>query len=331
MADDRTIMAVDAGGTDTRCVVSSFDGQVLGYGSGGPGDHVLHGWQTVRNSIHQATSEALQSANLRGSNVEVVMAGSAGLSADAEGRETVEQLLVELVPGAARVRATGDMVTAFWGALRTPIGVVVSAGVGAVCFGRNVTGETCEVGGWGPVMGDEGSAHDIAVQAVRAVARAADGRGEPTVLSEILMESLHVANEVEMAARLFADSAEREKLAQLAPQVVAAAQRGDAVAMQILRYAAKELAIGALTALRHLSLLNTAASVSFSGSVFEAGRLIIDPFRRAIHDASPHSSIEAPLLPPIGGAFRLGLQAVGYTMDEPIIYRFARGLVEVGM
>jgi N-acetylglucosamine kinase-like BadF-type ATPase len=223
------------------------------------------------------------------------------------------------------------MVTAFWGALRTPIGVVVSAGLGSVCFGRNVTGETCEVGGWGPVMGDEGSAHDIGVQAVRAVARAADGRGEPTILTDSLMLAMQATSEVELAARLHTDSAEREKLARLASHVAAAAQRGDAVALQILRQAAKELAIGALTALRHLGLINSASSVSFSGSVFEAGRYIIDPFRRAIHDASPHSTVEAPLLPPIGGAFRLGLQTVGYTMDEPIIHQLARGLVESGL
>ncbi|HYD49206.1 MAG TPA: BadF/BadG/BcrA/BcrD ATPase family protein [Terriglobales bacterium] len=323
-------MAIDAGSSGTRCIIASLAGNVLGHGLGGPADFLFSEAETVRQSLRQATSDAFQRAGIRHEQIEMVMAGCAGLGPSGEGQPQTEQLLAELIPGAGRVRATGDMVTAFWGALRTPIGVVVSAGLGSVCFGRNVTGETCEVGGWGPLMGDEGSAYDIGLQAVRAVARAADGRNDATVLTDMLLRHFAAIGEVEMELKLQGDAGSRENIASLAVHVSEAAELGDSVALQILRNAAKELAISALTALRHLNLINIPASVSFSGSVFEAGRWIIEPFRRAIRDSSPHSAVEAPLLPPIGGAFRLGLQAVGYPMDEPIIHHLARGLVEAG-
>ena len=330
-AGDRTILAIDAGSTGTRCIVASLVGQVLGHGTGGPANFLINGWDATRGSIQQAINRAMQRAAIRNDQIEIVLGGCAGLGPSGPGQSEMERIFAELVPGAARVRATGDMVTAFWGALRTPIGVVVSAGGhGSVCFGRNVTGETCEVGGWGPIMGDEGSAHDLGIQALHAVARAADGRGDATALTEMLLRAFHVSNEVELEIRLQSEEIAREHIADLAVHVAAAADLGDAVALQILRQASKELAIAALTALRHLNLISVPCSVSFSGSIFEAGRPLIDPFRRAIRDGSPQSTVEAPLLPPIGGAFRLGLQAVGFAMDEPIIHHLARGLVEAG-
>lgn len=328
MADDRLIMALDCNDVATRCILAMLDGTVVGFGAGGPSDPHVNGREVARASIQGATFDALQMARARTAQIEVIVAGSAGVGPNGEGREVIEKMLAELVPGAARVRATGDMVTAFWGALPTPIGVVVSAGLGSVCFGRNVTGEIAQVGGWGPLMGDEGSAYDIGLRALRAVARAIDGRGEPTILVELIATHLQAGNASEISRVLQTSSNARARIATLTQQVGAAAEHRDAVALHILRVAAKELATAALTALRQLKLVSTAASVSFSGSVFEVGAPLIDPFRRAVNDASPSSTVEGPLLPPIGGAFRLGLQTAGYAMDNPIIHHLARGLVE---
>jgi hypothetical protein len=71
--------------------------------------------------------------------------------------------------------------------------------------------------------------------------------------------------------------------------------------------------------------------VSYSGSVFEAGAFVSDPFREAIYDAAPLAKVEHPILPPIGGAYRLGLQTLGAFMDEAITYRLASGLVKAGL
>src|SRR5436309_1225277 len=109
----RLIVAVDAGGTSTRCVVGSSAGAVLGIGHGGPANHILDGWDTAVESLTHATTEALDAAAVSDAPVDVVVAGSAGVGAHGEGRELIERLLADPFPRAAAVRAVGDMVAAF--------------------------------------------------------------------------------------------------------------------------------------------------------------------------------------------------------------------------
>jgi len=327
----RYVMAIDAGAEASQCAIADFEGNVLAFTSAGPSESGAAGGLALKGSIRSATQAAIASAGADLPQIDVVLAGAAGIGSDGEGAEELEALLVELVPGAGRVRAIGDMVVAFWGALAMPVGVVVSADIGSVCYGRNVTGETCQVGGWGPLLGDEGSAYDIARGALRAVVRAADGRGRRTVLSELLMRALEANSETEMAQRIYAQGNDREAVAALAVHVGAAARRRDAVAMRILQSAGRDLAIAVATTLRELNLLETPTSVSYSGSVFESGRTIVEAFSTSVQEATSFAKVEAPLLPPIGGAYRLGLQMLGITMDEPIIHRFAKGLVSRGL
>ena len=327
----RFVMAIEVGPSVSRCAIADFEGNLLGFASSSAERSKETGAEVFRESLQAAVTAALDIAGDEVAHLDVAIAGASGIGADGQGAEALEALLAEIIPGAGRVRAVADMVAAFWGALSLPVGVVVSADVGSVCFGRNVTGETCQVGGWGPLLGDEGSAYDIARNGLRAVARAADGRARPTALSELFLRAVGARDESEMARKIYATKLHRDDIAALANQVGLAARRRDPVAMRLLEAAGRDLAISVATVLRELSLLETPTSVSFSGSVFESGRTIIEAFTRSVHEATPHARVESPLLPPIGGAFRLGLQMLGITMDEPIIHRFAKGLVSSGL
>ena len=311
-------------------MLASTDGSVLGFGTGGPGNHILSGWETTRASFRDATADALRNAGVAATTVDVAVAGSAGVGPNGQGREVIEWLLSDLVPQAVLVQATGDMVAGFWGALRVPVGVVVTAGTGSVAFGRNPRGGTCQVGGWGHIMGDEGSAYDIATQALRAMARAVDGRAVPTALTPLLIAAIGERSAVDAALRLYTESGSREEIAALAVQVAAAADREDAVAATILRHAGEELGLMAVTALRALDLQSQPVSVSFAGSVFEAGKWVYEPFAAAIHAEAPTARIEPPLLSPLGGAFRLAIAMLGVPEDNGVIERLQSELAMHG-
>jgi N-acetylglucosamine kinase-like BadF-type ATPase len=311
---ERILLAIDAGGTRTRCVVASSRGRVLGTGGGGPGNHILDGWDVARQSLATATAAALAAA---GSRPEIALASSAGVGPGGEGRDVVESLLGELLPGVETVAAVGDMVAALWGALPTPVGVVVSAGTGSVCFGRAASGATRQVGGWGHLLGDEGSAYDIAVRALRAVARAEDGRAAPTQLRAALTRLAGVASPQELALQLYAGGASRERIASFAAEVAAAAARGDVAARQVLSDAADELALAAVTALRVLDLRQ--GTVSYAGSVFDAGECVLEPFRARIVRDVPGARIEPPFLSGLGGALRLALRRIEEPEDRAVL------------
>lgn len=312
---ERVLVAIDAGGTRTRCVVASSAGAVLGAGLGGPANHILSGWEQARSSLAGAIEAAMRAAGRP--RVHAAVAGSAGVGPNGEGREVVEALLAELLPDAERVSATGDMVTAFWGALRAPEGVVSSAGTGSVCFGRNARGEVRQVGGWGHLMGDEGSAYDIAVRGLQAVARATDGRASPTALTAALLRRTSAATPIQLALHVYGSGSSRERIAALAVDVVETARAGDEVASAILRLAGGELALAVITAARALGLRQP--RVSWTGSVFDAGDLVLEPFVRDIRAALPQADVAPPFLPPLGGALRLALAACGEAESERLL------------
>ena len=310
MSQDHLVLAIDAGGTSTRALVATAEGTTLGHGRGGPGNHILSGWDTARASITEAITQACAAARIQALAITCAVTGSAGVGPNGEGCEIVEALVTELLPR-ARVQAVGDMVAAFWGALTSDSGVVVAAGTGSVCYGRSPNGSTCQVGGWGHILGDEGSAYDIAIRALRAGAQATDGRGAPTALTERIPAALGVSNFLEVAVRVYVEPLARDAIAQLATSVYQAAAAGDAVARALLAEAGTDLGRCALAALRTLGLGSDATTVAYTGAVFEADTFITDAFRDTIASACPRVSITPGEFPPVIGAFKLGLRELG--------------------
>ncbi len=319
------ILAIDAGGSGTRCALLDGTGSVIAAGRGGPANHILCGWDRARASVEEAVARTLAAARVDCAAVTAVACSSAGVGADGEGREVVEWLLRQLVPSASWVRAFGDMVAAFWGALPEGVGAVVSAGTGSVCYGRNRSGATCQVGGWGHLMGDEGSAYDIALRALRAVARGVDGRGEPTNLEEILGEAVGARGAVQVAARLYGDPLTREQIAALAPCVDRAAEGGDRKAGEILATAGAELAAAAAAVIRRLGFATEPMAVSYAGAVFRS-REVRRSFVAHLSSLAPSAQLAAPVLPPVGGAARLAVRELGCEEDAKFLRRLQRGL-----
>lgn len=84
------------------------------------------------------------------------------------------------------LQIVGDQVTALAGALGQPVGTVLIAGTGSICYARTADGREARSGGWGHLIDDEGSAYALGRDILRAVVRAADGRAPATALTELV-------------------------------------------------------------------------------------------------------------------------------------------------
>src|SRR5512132_3314581 len=155
------VVGIDAGGTKTRAFAVDRAGEVVGRGAGGGGN--LLSSPDPQGSIGAALNEAL-----------------GGRSAAAVG------------PAAARLLVTHDALAALYAGNPAGCGVVLISGTGSIAYGRNEEGEEDRAGGWGHLIGDEGSAVWCGLEALRAIAHAVDGRGAATRLVQLLFQELGV-------------------------------------------------------------------------------------------------------------------------------------------
>jgi N-acetylglucosamine kinase len=190
------------------------------------------------------------------------------------------------------------------------VGIVAIAGTGSIIFGRNHQGCTKRVGGWGYILGDEGSAYHIAVSGMRAALRAYDGRSEPTTLQERIIEHLGLSSLENLIEVIYQQGWGVKEIAALAPIVDGAAESGDAVALTIIEDAVKELVQATQAVIDEIFSPTEVVEVVTTGSVWHSLSLIRDKFQASIVTRSPGAKVIFPLDEPAYGAALLALNSL---------------------
>src|SRR5437016_1006396 len=184
-------LGVDGGASKTAALVTNEQGKLLGNGTAGPSNHLRVGIETAARNIERAVNKALVAADVASREINWAYCGIAGADHPAHRQEVVNSLDVFFPRGNFTV--DNDARIALTGAIGFGAGVVVIAGTGSVAFGRNDEGAEARAGGWGPAIGDEGSAYGIARLAFAAIVRAFDGRGPATRMVEMLKNEYKMA------------------------------------------------------------------------------------------------------------------------------------------
>src|SRR5207244_3703467 len=164
--------------------------------------------------------------------VEAIALGVAGAGRPAD-RARLEALLRARPGFPERVVVVQD-VAILLPAAGLASGIAIVAGTGSSTFGVAPDGRTGTAGGWGYLLGDEGSAYAVGREALRAVGHAADGHGRPTALTATVSAHLRLAQPRDLITAIYQSASPRTTIADLAPLVAEAARAGDAVATEIL-------------------------------------------------------------------------------------------------
>src|SRR5215216_7130269 len=228
MAAEPLLVAVDGGQTSTKALVACVDGTILGAGRGGPSDHfhIEGGVEKNRVAIHGAIASALASAGVAADRVVAIGLGLTGAPTRGEQTPVVHAIAQELL-APQHITVTPDYVTNLAGASGGEPGVVLIAGGGAIGYGVTSDGREALAGGYGYLLGDEGSAFDIGVRAIAAAARAEDCRGEPTALRAIVEEHFEIPTIRHMPRVIYEAGFSRDRISLIAPKIVEAAYSGD--------------------------------------------------------------------------------------------------------
>ncbi len=298
-------LGVDGGQSSTTALVGDDQGRILGYGQGGPCNHVAgpEARERFLSAIGGCVRQALSEAGLpAGQQFEAACFGFSGGPGDKQA------LLSELFTIEHRV-VTHDAMIALAGAHAGAPGLIVIAGTGSIAFGRNAEGQLARVGGWGYVYGDEGGGFDITRQALRAALRLEEGWGPPTSLREKLLAATGASSANDLMHRFYTPAWPRPKIAALSRLVDDAATAGDAIARDILAVAAQQLA-GIAAACRRLAPgLEHSAAVAPIGGVFNSATLRADFVKRI--EAIPGLSVRNAIYNPAAGALLEAYRAAG--------------------
>jgi N-acetylglucosamine kinase-like BadF-type ATPase len=308
------ILAIDSGGTHTRCVAFDRDGRILGRGIGGPSNHLLIDHASARRGLAVAMDAALADGALLPSSVRCVAAGLAGVDYDGAGADVGRSLIGDV--GTAVIAIEGDVVIAHVAALSGRPGVVALAGTGSNVLGIGPDGTRIKVGGWGPLFGDEGSAHEIARQALMAAARAYDGLAPATGLTRAFADRLGLRDFRGTVKAVYGAGMDIPAMAALAPLVETVAEAGDETARGILVRAGTDLAQGVAVATNRLGLRDHDRLVSYQGAVLGACVVARDAFIGELNRLVPGVRVERPRFAPIIGAYLLGRSALGWPVVD---------------
>lgn len=306
----RIFLGVDAGGSKTHALLVDESGAVLGCGTGGTGNHQMGGLDSAVREISLAVRQALQSALVEPGQVELGCFCLAGADLPQDFRLLQSALDSQELAQQAVIK--NDSIAALRCGLTRPWGVAVICGSGFNAAGRGKGGREIVLPGLGAISGDWGGGGDLVIEMIRAVMRAWDGRGRPTMLTRAVLDRLGKSSEEELLAALYNRKLTRRHLLPLTPLLFDVAEAGDDVARELVARMGTEAGVTANALLRRLGLLETDAEVVLSGSVFKGrGTLLVDTVRQVVRAAAPAARIVRPRLEPVAGAALLALDLAG--------------------
>lgn len=289
-------LGVDGGGTKTNIAIMNENRDVVASSAGGPSNPLRVGVETAVTNIIKAIDAACDTGGISRGDIISATVGLAGVRRQ-DIRERVRESFIERY----RIRksyVTTDADIALYGTTLGKPGAVVIAGTGSICLGVNDAGEKAIAGGWGPIAGDEGGGRGIAEHALHRIAKASDGRGELTKLSERAAEYFRASSVENLIGAIYAPQIDNSRIAGFARLVVETAAEGDKIAVEIVRDAGRELGLAAVAVLKRLGLQKQKVPIGCVGSIFKAGELLTGPMTEVINAAAPKAYLIEPLMPP---------------------------------
>ncbi len=296
------VLGIDVGGTKTTCLLADGDGRIVATARGRGANLQAAGELELEKVLHSVMEEAIAEDGIIPS---AICLGIAGVDR-AEDAEVVRAIM-RRIGYKARSLVVNDALIALEAGIADAAGIVIVAGTGSIAYGRDGQGRAARAGGWGHVLGDEGSGHWIGRRALRAIVREADGRGAATSLTARVLAHFGVERPEELIQKVYHDEFKPSAIARLAQYVQQARDEGDGVAIGILERSAHELIGAAAAVTSRLDMTSDEFTYVLAGGMFRAVPWLREQLTRLLPTLAPHSHTYHLEAEPALGAVRLAL------------------------
>jgi len=311
MTQGELLLAVEGSGSRTQALVTDLRGKGLARGFGPCSNPHTVGFDSFGEAIATAIEGALVNllgprvgaggAPWRGAGIAGACFGLAGVDSKEDEAQVSRWLKEQAIAEKFVVVNDADLVIA--GGTPEGWGVALISGVGSICVGRSPAGKVVRVGGWGPLLGDEGSGYQVALGALRLSTQTADGRAGASALLQAILRHWSLPDASALIRHVYAPTMTPREIADLASVVIELAAKGDTDAQAIVDEAARQLARQVDTAVRELGVPRPPLAL--------AGSLLRGDLRRALMSAISSELASVTYVPdPCRGAVALAQRLV---------------------
>ena len=310
------VFGVDGGASTCRAVLITDDGRVVYLGKGPGVNYHEVGASQAASTIRRMFQDALQIAHARPEECQGIGLGLAGAA-----REQDKKILTGMfdpIFGKDKYSLISDAEIALISGTLAEFGVIVISGTGSIVYGRNAEGKEARYGGYGPLISDEGSGYRIALEGIRAVARAFNSVDGSSTMMEPIFAHLNVKTFDELVTWINSPAVSREKIASLAPLIIDLAMENDPAAYEIIQQQTDLLALGVESVCKRLGLSERFDTV-LSGGVFGNSPKYRQFVQKKIRYLVPGANVITPKLEPVLGATFFGFSKAGIKIDDDLL------------
>ncbi|MEG2207042.1 MAG: BadF/BadG/BcrA/BcrD ATPase family protein [Clostridia bacterium] len=305
MINTTLFLTVVGGGTKTEAILAYVNGHIAGLGCAAGSNALSVGKEQAIQAVLQAIHQALgDTAPQQVAMAKLFIPGFAHCLP---------------LPFPFETPVYGDAINAYFGALGAPGGIAVLCGTGSFAVSYREDGSEVSIGGWGPMLGDEGSGYDIGRRAVRMTLERFDRGLAPTALGQAVLAHYAVEGANRLVHSVYHGGCDREHMARLSPIVGEHARQREPDALQIIAEVAHEIAAMALTLKERLHL--QAAPMALTGGVSNLGETVLAPLRAELRGTG--LTLISPKYPPVlGGVLYTHWQLTGEMPEQEVAERY---------
>jgi N-acetylglucosamine kinase-like BadF-type ATPase len=294
------IIAFDCGATKTECALADINGNILYTTRGGAANFLVTGTNETSRIIVSLLNDCIKKFNSNYSDIQKIVIGAAGAGRKKDAGK-LESSLFEIFASEGidikSLKVVSDAQIALQGAFPNEVGCILIAGTGSIIYGKNERGNIYRVGGFGRLLGDEGSGYSIGRKGLQAAAKYFDGRGDETLIVKLIEEKYSIKTADELITKVYKENFD---IASIAEVVLIAAQNEDQIAHHILLEETDEVIHHIGTMMKKMDTIDL--RVSFAGSLIINNNMYSDMLCDKIKTSLPSVKIVAPKHSPIEGA-----------------------------
>ena len=301
-------LGADLGGTKTHVMIADDSGHVIGFGESGPGNHESVGYEGFQANLHHASKMALRTSGVRTDQISGAGFGIAGYDWPIEKEPTLR--VVKTLDLGGAVEVVNDTELGLLAGSPRLWGVAVVSGTGCNCRGwdqdRRHFGR---VTGGGIDFGEYAGASELMFKVSNILGRTWSGRSPETALTTAFCQHFEVKDLTELVQGLICHKFSLS--AADAPLVFQVAESGDPVAVDLVKWAGRELGEMACAVIRQLKFEAVDFDLVQIGGMFDGSPLLTDEMKKLVHTIAPKANFIRTHEPPVLGAVLLGMEAAG--------------------